>query len=815
MDRLLIQGSGFSPIPTENKVVFRSPLQGTTAPTVGCFKVAEATPERLMIMFDLERLDALHGYIGPILAQVTVGGTTSNEAQVADVVASGPMEWSHIDIKCALAPRKSHSMASYGHKLYMFGGTGLENERGVDHLYGDLLSLDCETLEWTHLHPGGEAPTPRCLHSATFIGKKMYIFGGAGHGGTTDELHKQFDDLFVYDIDAGPQGTWTKIPKRGAWPEVRDSHSAFVLQGKLYIVGGNVIGTHECAPHLAQNFYMFDPKTSLWTEIAKGSEPTDALPLSRFPSVSQLHQTVWMFGGFPSEKNSCGGRWNNLYKFTEGKKAWTRIPKEQCHGTPSGRDSHNSCVMHDKIYLTGGWQVDQAFNDTYEFDPEAMIWKPLADAPCKRVAAAGAPVSNYFYVQGGFHSDQMAQPGGVAKSLSETVNKGNTVLFHIHKLGYPHVARGLKPPEVIAAGIDWEEVVWPAPLDPNAVINKPDPNLVYELYYHETHGPTDLTLAYQGTERRHIQKGLKPGTWYTWCWRVNNGVGMSGMSPDGEGPTKVEEIKQQWYWTKKPFQEVITDYVPETKLVEQTVMIPVTKVVECTTLVPKHSYTTRYEMQAMDAKELYPGCSVQLHNWDQPDMNGQKGTLEHYDSEKYAWVVKLLTGPTMVVKPENLVVELPLVEVANPIIETIMPPTMETPRSPRRIEATLSTAGYPGGVLTPPVVSSRALSTLPSVISGRSTLSHRWETKLQIPLAEFFSVELPDKEEYHKEWINALARPDICLSTLEDVVRLHSDDITGLPVPPSVKSLFRYTAEQTQIVKAPVYDQTRVVQEYL
>eukprot|EP00746_Dinoflagellata_sp_MGD_P000811 gnl/MRDRNA2_/MRDRNA2_101480_c0_seq1.p1 gnl/MRDRNA2_/MRDRNA2_101480_c0~~gnl/MRDRNA2_/MRDRNA2_101480_c0_seq1.p1 ORF type:complete len:833 (-),score=145.56 gnl/MRDRNA2_/MRDRNA2_101480_c0_seq1:154-2298(-) len=714
------------------------------------------------------------------------------------------MEWSHIDIPSKLEPRKSHSMASYGHKLYMFGGTGVEDARGVDFLYGDLISLDCETLEWTVLRPAGEAPTPRCLHSATFIDKKMYIFGGAGHGKNHDELRKQFDDLYVYDIDAGPQGTWTKIPKRGVWPECRDSHSAFVLQGKLYIIGGNVIGTHEYNPHLAQHFYCFDPKTSLWTEIAKGSAPTDALPLSRFPSVSNLHQTVWMFGGFPSEKDTCGGRWNNLYKYNAGKTAWTRIPKEQCHGTPCGRDSHSSCVMHDKIYLTGGWQVDQAFNDTYEFDPETMHWTPLAEAPCKRVAAAGAPVSNYFYVQGGFHKDDYMGGENTARSLTETVNNNAKVLFHIHKLGYPHVARGLKPPEVIESGIDWEEVVWPAPLDPNAVIHKPEPDLVYELYYHETNGPKDLTLAYQGTERRHKQYGLKPGTWYTWCWRVNNGIGMSGMSPDGEGPTKTEEIKQQWYWVKKPFQEVITEYVPETKLVEQTVMIPVTKVVECTTLVPKYSYTTRYEMQAMDAKELYPGCSVLLHNWEQPDMNGQKGTLQVYDAEKSAWVVKLLSGPTMTVKPENLAVELALKEETMPVIQ---PGAVQSVQPTPRMQATVATAGYAGGVLAPPVMSSRPLSVI-----GRSNeiLSNSWNTKLKTPLTEFFSVELPDKQQFHQEWVDILASPHICLSTLEDVVRLHNDDITGLPVPPSVKSLFRYTCEQTKIVK-----ETSMLEAYL
>merc|ERR1719428_1169149 len=118
MDRLLINGRGFSPIPADNTVYFRSPLEGTTAPTPGCYSVIEASPNSLEVLFDLSRLDALHGYIGPLLATVVVGGQYSNEAQVADVVPSGPMEWSHIDIP-DLPPRKAHSIASIGHMLYV------------------------------------------------------------------------------------------------------------------------------------------------------------------------------------------------------------------------------------------------------------------------------------------------------------------------------------------------------------------------------------------------------------------------------------------------------------------------------------------------------------------------------------------------------------------------------------------------------------------------------------------------------------------------------------------------------------------------
>jgi N-acetylneuraminic acid mutarotase len=698
VDRLLIFGRGFSPDPEKNKVLFRSPYEGTTAPTPGCYSVIEASPDRLEVLFDLTRLDALHGYIGPLLASVVVGGKKSNEAQVADVVPSGPMEWSHIDIK-NLKPRKSHSIASKGRMLYILGGTGVEDHRGVDTLFGDLVAIDCETLEWKELNPSGKNPPARCLHSATFIDGKMYVFGGAGHAGEKDELHLQYDDLWVFDPSAGDEGSWTEISKSGDhWPEKRDSHAAFALNGKLYIIGGNVIGTEHSHAHLATNFYCFDPKTKKMSLIAEGKHPTDTLPLCRFPSVSVINKTVWMFGGYPSESDASGERLDHLYKYTEGAKEWKKMP-DAFDQKPMGRDSHSACVMHNKIYLTGGWQVKpqgggemMAFNDTWEFDPMAMKWVGMkyAPAPSDHVAASGDEVSNYFYLQGGFQKT-VAQDTHTG-SLHKMVNNSTKILFSIHKLGYPHVARGLEPPVVVDSGITWEEVEWDPPLDPNAVVDYSNPKpLEYELYFKERDTNDDLTFAYKGTQRRHRQEGLKPKTWYTWIWRCNNGVGMSGMSPEGDGPTKeappapapqttfIRKSVPVMPMPKKIVQQVVT--VPQVvpQVVETVVMappgmplVPTTAVQQpvimqpvvapppqiVTTALPQPVVTASH-LEVVSASQLSPGQQVSLHNLkNDHGMNGRAGVLEKYDTEKAAWSVNLFSGEgTVTVKPENLVME--------------------------------------------------------------------------------------------------------------------------------------------------------------
>eukprot|EP00929_Paragymnodinium_shiwhaense_P083659 TRINITY_DN4465_c0_g1_i1.p1 TRINITY_DN4465_c0_g1~~TRINITY_DN4465_c0_g1_i1.p1 ORF type:complete len:482 (-),score=141.18 TRINITY_DN4465_c0_g1_i1:504-1949(-) len=50
---------------------------------------------------------------------------------------------------------------------------------------------------------------------------------------------------------------------------------------------------------------------------------------------------------------------------------------------------------------------------------------------------------------------------------------------------------------------------------------------------------------------------------------------------------------------------------------------------------------------------------------------------------------------------------------------------------------------------------------------------------------------LPDKAALHAEWLQALAQPSVCLTTIDDIERLDAEDITTLPVPPLVKGVFR------------------------
>lgn len=63
-------------------------------------------------------------------------------------------------------------------------------------------------------------------------------------------------------------------------------------------------------------------------------------------------------------------------------------------------------------------------------------------------------------------------------------------------------------------------------------------------------------------------------------------------------------------------------------------------------------------------------------------------------------------------------------------------------------------------------------------------------------LESMLRAALPDKESFFADWLKALAHPNVCITSLDDLKRLGLEDIPGLPVPPLVKGIFRDIIKQ-------------------
>ncbi|XP_018573311.1 attractin isoform X3 [Anoplophora glabripennis] len=121
-------------------------------------------------------------------------------------------------------------------KIYVYGGIISESE-SAQFLSNSLYSYEPSERIWTLL---AEAPSPRYLHTATFISEGlMLVFGGNTHNDTSHSFGAKCysSELLIYDVFCD---TWTvsTVPKSLNSDLARFGHSAVIFEGSLYIYGG-------------------------------------------------------------------------------------------------------------------------------------------------------------------------------------------------------------------------------------------------------------------------------------------------------------------------------------------------------------------------------------------------------------------------------------------------------------------------------------------------------------------------------------------------------------------------------------------------
>eukprot|EP01126_Amoeba_proteus_P013753 TRINITY_DN15899_c0_g1_i2.p1 TRINITY_DN15899_c0_g1~~TRINITY_DN15899_c0_g1_i2.p1 ORF type:complete len:274 (-),score=58.55 TRINITY_DN15899_c0_g1_i2:203-1024(-) len=119
----------------------------------------------------------------------------------------------------------------------------------------DLYCFDPSTLQWTRYEPRGIGPSGRALHTATAIGRKIYIFGGANSTGGDDT--SGFCDLYELDLETM---TWSEWETKGTPPHPCYGHSANLLpDGKIFYFGGK-------GYHVLNGINIFHLETKEWKQ---------------------------------------------------------------------------------------------------------------------------------------------------------------------------------------------------------------------------------------------------------------------------------------------------------------------------------------------------------------------------------------------------------------------------------------------------------------------------------------------------------------------------------------------------------------------
>ncbi|KAH9893954.1 hypothetical protein C8Q73DRAFT_497053 [Cubamyces lactineus] len=165
--------------------------------------------------------------------------------------------------------RTSHICMPYEEKIILFGGAD------CDRHYNDTWEFDTTTKTWTELRCTGTIPSPRSGHSATVIGRVMYVFGGQGSDGSA------LGDLFAFDIS---DRHWHTFENIGFAPSPRAGHTLASLGTRVFVLGGRCAEDRDGQePRDSAVFHEFD------TALTHARFP-DSRAYDRFSVASTLYE---------------------------------------------------------------------------------------------------------------------------------------------------------------------------------------------------------------------------------------------------------------------------------------------------------------------------------------------------------------------------------------------------------------------------------------------------------------------------------------------------------------------------------------------
>jgi N-acetylneuraminic acid mutarotase len=235
---------------------------------------------------------------------------------------------------------------------------------------------------------GPDLPSLITEHSAVVLEGKIYIIGGVDlvEGGRTDVVR-------VFDITSNQWSIAPPLP-------IPLDHTGVSTDGrKIYVVGG-FTGRDMKIP--SDRLFIYDPIQNNWQE---GTPMPTARGALTADFINGVLYTVGGVGGVGSSRTPVAT--NEVYDPMSN--SWSETTP-----MPTARHHHASVVANGQLYIIGGRilgdgvksYINEALtnlNDNEKFDPVNKTWSIQEQMPTKRsgMAAEVSPVNGNIYVFGG------------------------------------------------------------------------------------------------------------------------------------------------------------------------------------------------------------------------------------------------------------------------------------------------------------------------------------------------------------------------------------------------------------------------------
>eukprot|EP00270_Netrium_digitus_P018002 TRINITY_DN6769_c0_g1_i1.p1 TRINITY_DN6769_c0_g1~~TRINITY_DN6769_c0_g1_i1.p1 ORF type:complete len:343 (-),score=86.76 TRINITY_DN6769_c0_g1_i1:234-1262(-) len=211
--------------------------------------------------------------------------------------------------------------------------------------------------KWQEVTNQDGAPKARSSHACVVIDGKLYVFGGEFEPRVPID-----NNMHVLDIEAR---TWSVAPSHGQAPAPRVGVTMAVLGKKIFVFGGRDTEHEEL-----NEFFSFDTSSGEWTLLTSG----DTSPPNRSYHAmvaNEQSQKLYVFGG-------CGkaGRLNDLWQYDVSAASWQCLPAPPPGSTLIPRGGPGLAAVGDSIWVVFGFSGKEQ-SDVHRFDLKTQTWQEV------------------------------------------------------------------------------------------------------------------------------------------------------------------------------------------------------------------------------------------------------------------------------------------------------------------------------------------------------------------------------------------------------------------------------------------------------